>query len=415
MENNQVAKRENSMTFPVMLEKFKGEIARALPKHLSADRMCRIAMTEFRKNPKLSECEPKSVFAAIIQSSQLGLEVGLMGEASLVPFKSGKVKGETKGQYDHECQLIPGYTGLMKLALNTGKVIDIYAHAVRASDEFEITYGLDRSLIHRPLMDGSFPADDETRGPIVGYYAVGVYSDGKKTFQAMSQQDVLKIRDNSKGYKSAKAWGKESTWDTYPEAMGMKTVIRRLCKYLPKSPELAAALALDEVADVTGKQSMTVQDAIDGTWAPDYSDGAIDADFEAIPEKTSTETIDEQFKAAFSAMIETSGTSFAELDKFVEGLAGKKKCSVDEVKASAVKEKDRFITAFTKHLAKQAKDAAEKPVEPPAPEPEPEKPKAPILCPSTKKGVYPDECGQCAAGEKCDQYATWIFDQKQGA
>jgi recombination protein RecT len=46
--------------------------------------MARIALTAFRMNPKLSEVDPRSVFAAVIQSSQLGLEIGLMGEAHLV-------------------------------------------------------------------------------------------------------------------------------------------------------------------------------------------------------------------------------------------------------------------------------------------------------------------------------------------
>ena len=77
-----------------MLEQFKGEIARALPKHINPDRMARIALTAFRMTPKLGECDPRSVFAAVIQSSQMGLEVGLMGEAHLVPF-------------GNQCQLIP--------------------------------------------------------------------------------------------------------------------------------------------------------------------------------------------------------------------------------------------------------------------------------------------------------------------
>ncbi len=382
---NYPKKKEPGMSFPVMLEKFKGEIARALPKHLSADRMCRIALTEFRKNPKLAKCDPKSVFAAIIQSSQLGLEVGLMGEASLVPFKE-------------ECQLIAGYTGLMKLAMNTGKVTDIYAHSVRANDEFEIVFGLDRTLVHKPLMNGSFPASDDARGPIVGYYAVGVFTDGKKTFQAMSHDDVLKIRDQSKGYKASKAWGKESAWDTHPEAMGLKTIIRRLCKYLPKSPELASALALDDVVDMTGRQSMTVDDAINGTWTPDYTEGAIEADFQTV-----SDDVDQNFIAAFTDVIKTSGVTFAELDKFVEDIAEKKKKSVGEVKESAIKDSANFIAAFRKHLAKQATKAD--------PKPEPEKP--PILCPAQKKGVFPAECETCESKGKCDPFEEFRFEQGQ--
>src|SRR6185437_12910740 len=71
--------------FPAMLERFKGEIARALPRHLDGDRMARIALTSFRSNPRLSKCEPRSVFASIIIASQLGLEPGVMGQCYLIP------------------------------------------------------------------------------------------------------------------------------------------------------------------------------------------------------------------------------------------------------------------------------------------------------------------------------------------
>ena len=45
----------------------------------------------------------------------------------------------------------------------------------------------------------------------------------------------------------AKKYRKESPWDTHFVPMGLKTVIRRLCNLLPKSPELAMALAMDEL------------------------------------------------------------------------------------------------------------------------------------------------------------------------
>ena len=238
-------------SFPAMLEKFKAEIARALPKHINPDRMARIALTAFRMNPKLGECDPRSIFAAVIQSSQLGLEVGLMGEAHLVPF-------------GNQCQLIPGYTGLMKLARQSGLVQDIYAHEVRENDKFTLKLGLERDLIHEPLTGpGGFPASEEERGEIVGFYAVAVFKDGSRTFVAMSRKEVERIRDNSRGYQSAKRFKKESVWDTDFAAMGMKTVIRRLCKFLPKSPELATALALEDASE-KGSQHLDLKDVIDG-------------------------------------------------------------------------------------------------------------------------------------------------------
>ncbi len=200
--------QSNVVPFPAMLEQFKGEIARALPKHLSPDRMVRIALTAFRMNPKLAQTDPRSVFAAVIQSSQLGLEVGLMGEAHLVPF-------------GNQCQLIPGYQGLMKLARNSGIVQDIYGHEVRANDKFDIVLGLNRSLMHEPMKKNGFPSSDEERGAIVGFYAVAVFKDGTRTFHAMSKEQIEQVRDNSRGYQMAKKYGKESPWDTHFVPMGV--------------------------------------------------------------------------------------------------------------------------------------------------------------------------------------------------
>ena len=250
------ANGEQPQGFPAMLEQFKGEIARALPRHINPDRMARIALTAFRMTPKLGECDPRSVFAAVIQSSQLGLEVGLMGEAHLVPF-------------GNQCQLIPGYTGLMKLVRQSGLVQDIYAHEVRMNDKFALKLGMERTLEHEPLTaPGGFPASDEERGAVIGFYAVGVLKDGSRTFVAMGRKDVETIRDGSSGYQAAKKYKKESVWDIDFVAMGLKTVIRRICKFLPKSPELALALAMDEKAHAGQGQNLNLNDVIDGSYAP---------------------------------------------------------------------------------------------------------------------------------------------------
>ena len=276
----------NSKAFPVMLEKFKGEIARALPRHINPDRMARIALTAFRMTPKLAECNPRSIFAAVIQSSQLGLEVGLMGEAHLVPFKG-------------QCQLIPGYTGLMKLARQSGLIQDIYAHEVRVNDKFMLKLGMERSLEHEPLTAlGGFPASDEERGEVVGFYAVAVFKDGSRSFGAMSRKEVEKIRDGSRGYQSAKQYRKESVWDTDFVAMGIKTVIRRLCKFLPKSPELATALAMDVANERGQAQNLDLDDVIEGNYAPvtaeveAVADDATPAPAPAVQEKEKEKVIE---------------------------------------------------------------------------------------------------------------------------
>lgn len=234
-------------TFPLMLERFKGEIARALPKHLSPDRMTRIALTEFRKNRKLAECDPKSVFAAVIVASQLGLEPGLLGHAYLIP-------------YGKECQLIPGYQGLIDLVRRTGKVKRIEAHVVRDGDEFTYKTGLFTVLEHKPLLEGD-------PGQLRLAYAVAEFADGGYHVEVMTRYQIEKIRDRSQGYRNAKKYGSPTPWDTDTDEMWRKTVIRRICKFLPRSAELATALALEDAAN-EGGQRIDIQDAIEGTWAP---------------------------------------------------------------------------------------------------------------------------------------------------
>jgi recombination protein RecT len=137
------------------------------------------------------------------------------------------------------------------------------------NDKFTLRLGMERSLEHEPLTaPGGFPASDEERGEVAGFYAVAVFKDGSRTFVAMSRKEVEKIRDNSRGYQAAKRYRKESIWDSDFVSMGLKTAIRRLSKFLPKSPELATALALDVVSEQGRAQNLNLNEVIDGSYAP---------------------------------------------------------------------------------------------------------------------------------------------------
>ena len=51
------------------------------------------------------------------------------------------------------------------------------------------------------------------------------------------------------------------------EMYARKVVLLQVLKYLPASPELAQAIALNDAAEV-GRQGLTIDDAIAGTWTP---------------------------------------------------------------------------------------------------------------------------------------------------
>ena len=212
--------QQRPKTIYELLKSHKNQIAAALPKHLTADRMSRIALTEIRKNPKLSECDPISLFGSIIQASQLGLEIG-PGGAHLVPFKN-------------QVQMIPDYRGLMNLARRSGDIDVFYAQVVRENDSFNYQYGTDEYL--------HFIPSPNNRGRIISAFAIAKYKGGSYQFDVMSTDEINEHRLRSR----AKDAG---PWVTDYDPMAKKTVIRRLCKYLPVSVELQRAISLDELND----------------------------------------------------------------------------------------------------------------------------------------------------------------------
>ena len=209
----------------------KAQIALALPKHMTADRLARIALTEVRKTPALGRCEQASFLGAIMQCAQLGLEPGgALGHAYLLPFENRK-KGIT------EVQFIVGYRGMIDLARRSGQILSIEARVVYAADQFSVKLGLNPDLTHEPEWD----APD--RGPLRFVYAVAKLKDGGTQFEVMSRAEIERVRAKSKA-------GQAGPWVDHYEEMAKKTVIRRLFKYLPVSIELATAVEQDERVDI---------------------------------------------------------------------------------------------------------------------------------------------------------------------
>jgi len=231
---NQPQKQGNQQANPAktvgdMLQKYEGQIKAALPKEMSSDRLRRIAMTEIRSNPKLMECDPRSLFGAVIQSAQLGLEPGIMGQAYLIPFRN-------KGQM--EVQFIPGFKGLLSLARRSGQIKKVETGVVREGDTFEVEYGTHEQLRHTPGRE---------RGQTEYVYALaklrGEEGDEPEVqFEVMSVEEVESVRATSKA-------GNSGPWVDWWEQMARKTVAKRLIKWLPTAVEAQEAVAYDERAD----------------------------------------------------------------------------------------------------------------------------------------------------------------------
>lgn len=212
--------KKNIATVATMLEQNRSTIAQALPRHLTPDRLMRVAISELRTNEKLAECHPASLVSSIVKASQLGLEVSsALGHAYLVPYKT-------------EATLIIGYRGLITLARRSGEIQSLTARVVHEKDHFELEYGLHERLRH-------IPSTEDEPGPITHVYAVAHLKDGGVQYEVMTKAEVDAIRKRSKA-------GGAGPWVTDYQEMARKTVVRRLFKYLPVSVELADALAVDD-------------------------------------------------------------------------------------------------------------------------------------------------------------------------
>lgn len=302
--NAPAVRQPQSKNFPALLEQYKNEIVRALPRHLNGDRMSRIALTAFRRTPKLGDCDPKSVFAAVIQASQLGLEPDTLGRSYLIP-------------YGKECQFVPGWKGLVDLTNRSGNATT-WTGAVFNGDEFDYALG------DRPFVSHK-PGEEFDIEHLTHVYAVGRVKGAE--WPVIEVWPIGRVKKHLARYNKV---GKRHYAFENMEMYARKVVLLQVLKYMPASAEMAAAIALNDAAEV-GNQGLTVKDAIDGTWAP--IPDAVEDEAEngnGLPE-CAAESFEKQ-KAGWRKQIIENKKTVAELIAFIESretLTEEQKLTID--------------------------------------------------------------------------------------
>lgn len=221
------------------------DVVKTLPRGVDPDHFISVALQAVTRQSKLLECTPGSIVKALRDAAELGLEPsGLMGQAYLVPYKN-------------EARLLPGYRGLIDLAMRSGLVQTIEARVVRERDDFDFEYGTNQHIRHRPYINltgerGEEWVDErgETRpgklldaGDYVAAFARAVLTSGVETFDVMSIAEVNAIRARSQS-------GSSGPWQTDYAEMARKTIAKRLLKYLPlASKPLQRALEIENAFD----------------------------------------------------------------------------------------------------------------------------------------------------------------------
>lgn len=196
-------------------DSMREQFSRALPKHLDAERFCRIAITATTRTPKLMDCTPASVMKCLLDLSAMGLEPDGR-RAHLIP-------------YGTECTLIIDYKGLIELIRRSGDVSSIRAETVCENDGFSWENGI---VTHK--VDWRNP-----RGEVQAVYAEAKLSSGEVQTAVMTKDEVEAIRARSRS-------GNNGPWKTDWCEMAKKTVVRRLTKMLPLSSEIREHVEKDD-------------------------------------------------------------------------------------------------------------------------------------------------------------------------
>jgi len=233
---NQRALVNQSDSFKCFLETYKGKLSGV--SKIDPNRAVSLALVAASKNPKLLQCDQKSILRCMMESSALGImPFSALQLGYIIPYFNGKTKVL-------EAQFQLSYRGIVEIVRRSEKIISIEAHVVYENDIFECTLGTYPKLQHSPNFK-------EERGKPVAVYAVATHSGGERQFDIMSIFDVEKVRAKSKSPNSG-------PWVDFFDEMAKKTVVKRLCKYLPISDDSAEIIHKDNENESTIENTVII-------------------------------------------------------------------------------------------------------------------------------------------------------------
>ena len=208
--------------FMTSLEKRNDHISTLLgDSGVNPERFLAVARRALTRDPALLECTSASLMQAFINAATDGLlPDGRKGAITYFKMKDG-----TK-----QAQWNPMVQGLMEIAYRSNQFLNIEAQVVYEGDLFEYELGDKPFIRHKRA-----PAVSAEGRKIVQAYAIARTVNGGIYREVMEPADLAKIRAVSRAHN-----GPNKDW---PEEMARKAPLRRLWKYLPKTP------AMDRITD----------------------------------------------------------------------------------------------------------------------------------------------------------------------
>jgi recombination protein RecT len=223
------------------------QIKAVLPTHIPFEKFERVAMMAVQLEPKLLQCEMKSLFLELQKCAADGLLPDR--KEAVITYRYNSKKGCNIAVYQ------PMIAGVKKLARNSGEVSSFTAQNVYEGEPFKIILGDDERIEHERKLECI--NDDK----IIGAYAVVKLKDGSIIREFMSIAEIEKARNTNRD------WAK-GPWVTWRGEMSRKTVGHRIAKSIPRSSD---------------KESDRFHNALDRVVSEAVIDGTVTAQASPMP------------------------------------------------------------------------------------------------------------------------------------
>lgn len=223
------------------------EVAKVLPPHISVDKYMRTVRTAIATEPRLIHADRRSLLIGAIKCALDGL-IPDGKEAAFVVYRT---KDRSSNRYIDKVQYMPMVAGILKKIHNSREIRDLVVIAVHQADEF--AHWVDDAGEHINFRMNFEAAD---RGPLKAVFATAHTRESGKYTEVMTAAQIEEVRAVSRAKD-------DGPWVSWHEEMAKKTVIRRLSKRLPMSPELIRVIRADDpLNDVEARLSRTAPASI---------------------------------------------------------------------------------------------------------------------------------------------------------
>jgi len=218
------------------------------------------AMQALQKNDFLAKTASNNVTSlqnAIINVAAIGISLNpALKHAYLVPR-------------DKAVCLDVSYMGLLHLAKQSGAIKFGQAKLVYSNDTYQ-NKGVDKAPLHeyKAFLN---------RGKTIGVYCTVKLPTGEYLTEEMDLDAINQVRNTSKAKDS-----QYSPWNTFPEEMMRKTVVKRASKYWSAGERLATAIdTLNEHEGLETQDEKVINEVPEPAELPDYPEDHFNDNFPA--------------------------------------------------------------------------------------------------------------------------------------